>query len=134
MLRIVTASANADTTLPPLSARSRALQICRLARDYVDACLAAHALPAIVGICVSLAVSERTLVYAFQAYVGISPQTYLRRCRLNRVRTMLLAGNQTTTTVTQAAMQMGFLHLGRFAGDYKQVFEETPKAALARCS
>ena len=134
VLRIVTATPNEDTTLPPLSARSRALQICRLARDYVDERLAAHALPTIVDICVSLAVSQRTLLYAFQTYVGMSPQTYLRLCRLNRVRTILLAGSPATTTVTQAAMQMGFLHFGRFAGDYKRIFGEMPKATLARCS
>ena len=133
VLRVVTATPNEEATLPPQAARSRALRICRLARDYVDERMAAHAVPAIVDICMSLAVSERTLLYAFQTYVGMSPQTYLRLCRLNRVRATLLAGNPQATTVTQAAMQMGFLHLGRFAGDYGQVFEETPEATLARC-
>ncbi len=133
VLRIVAANASDNTILPPLSARARALQICRMAREYVDERLAAHEMPTIVDICLSLAVSERTLLYAFHAYVGMSPQAYLRLCRLNHVRSTLLAGNP-TTTVTGAAMQMGFLHLSRFAGDYKQVFEETPKATLARRS
>ncbi|MGV8834056.1 MAG: helix-turn-helix domain-containing protein [Devosia sp.] len=132
-LRIVTATPDDDATPVPRAARSRALRICRMAREYVEERLAAHAVPTIVDICVALAVSERTLLYAFHDYVGMSPQTYLRRCRLNRVRAVLLAGSPQTVTVTQAAMQLGFLHLGRFAGDYRQVFEETPTATLARC-
>ncbi|WP_157973705.1 helix-turn-helix domain-containing protein [Tropicimonas sp. IMCC34043] len=134
VLRVLTASASDKTILSPLSARSRAVKICRMAREYVDERLAAHEMPTIVDICVSLSVSERALLYAFHSYVDMSPQAYLRLCRLNHVRTTLLAGNPTTTTVTHAAMQMGFLHLSRFAGDYRQVFEETPKVTLARRS
>lgn len=132
-LRIATATPDDAATRLPLAARSRALRICRLARSYVEERLADHAVSTIVDICISLAVSERTLLYAFHEYVGMSPQTYLRLVRLNRVRATLLAGNPQNTTVTQAAMQFGFLHLGRFAGDYKQVFEETPTTTLARC-
>ena len=116
----------------PSRARSRALRLGRLARDYVEAQFDAHALPTIVDICKTLAVSERALLYAFHDYVGLSPQAYLRRCRLNRVRTALLAARPQETTVTRVAMQFGFLHLGRFAGEYRQIFDELPGATLAR--
>ena len=122
-----------ETPTPPAPAtRSRALRLCRMARDYVEAELDAHAVPTIVDICMTLSVSERTLLYAFHDYVGMSPQAYLRRCRLNRVRTALLAAQPQDTTVTGVAMAFGFLHLGRFAGDYRQIFDESPGTTLAR--
>lgn len=131
-LRIATASSVDGTNSPPLAARFRAVQTCRLARDFVEEQLAGHVVPTIVDICMSLAVSKRALLYAFHDYVGMSPQAYLRRCRLNHVRATLLARGPQDTTVTQVAMQFGFLHLGRFAGDYKQTFEEPPGATLTR--
>jgi AraC-like DNA-binding protein len=133
-LRIVTASTQGDPAPLPFAARSRALHICRMARGFVEERFAEHKVPTIVDICVSIGVSERTLQYAFHEHVGMSPLAYLRRCRLNRVRSALLAADAKSTTVTQVAMQFGFLHLGRFAGDYKQVFEEAPMATLARCA
>ena len=131
-LRIAAAGSGDGTTSLPLAARSRALRTCRLARDFVEEQLAGHVVPTVVDICMSLAVSERALLYAFHDYVGMSPQSYLRRCRLNQVRATLLANGPQDTTVTQVAMQFGFLHLGRFAGDYKQIFEESPGATLTR--
>ncbi|WP_048646996.1 helix-turn-helix domain-containing protein [Nitratireductor soli] len=131
-----TASATTQDDAKPLSraARSRALRTCRMARSYVEARFAEHKVPTIVDICVSIGVCERTLQYAFHEYVGMSPLAYLRLCRLNRARSALRAADAKSTTVTRIAMQFGFLHLGRFAGEYKQVFEETPTATLARCA
>ncbi|UJQ94880.1 helix-turn-helix domain-containing protein [Mariluticola halotolerans] len=132
-LRTATAHSVDGKISAPLAARTRAVRICRLARDFVEEQLANHAVPTVVDICMTLAVSERALLYAFHDYVGMSPQAYLRRCRLNQVRATLLARSPQNTTVTQVAMQFGFLHLGRFAGDYKQIFEESPAATLKRC-
>lgn len=61
----------------------------------------------------------------------MSPVAYLRICRLNRVRTTLAASDPQETTITNVAMRFGFLHLGRFAGDYKRMFGETPSETLA---
>lgn len=118
-----------DAPRPP--SRVRALRICTASRDVVAARFEAGALPTVVDICAAVGVCERTLQYAFRDYVGMSPLAYLRLCRLNRARATLLAASPATTTVTQVAMQFGFLHLGRFAGDYKRVFEQTPSVTLA---
>ncbi|KKB84372.1 hypothetical protein VW29_10420 [Devosia limi DSM 17137] len=131
-LRIATANAVDGTASLPRAARSRAVRTCRLAREFVEQQLACHAVPSVVDICLSLAVSERALLYAFHDCVGMSPQAYLRCCRLNQARAALLARDPRDTTVTQVAMQFGFLHLGRFAGDYKRIFEESPAATLTR--
>lgn len=117
--------------LPPSGERSRAFQVCRAARGYVEDRLAADAVPTIVDICRELAVSERSLQYAFRAYVNMSPLAYLRLCRLNRVRATLRASDPLSTTVTAVAMRFGFMHLGRFAAEYRRMFEEAPSATLA---
>ncbi|WP_417669264.1 helix-turn-helix domain-containing protein [Roseibium sp.] len=116
---------------PSFNERLRALQIGRKARAFVDDRLEADEPPTVVDICTAIGVSERTLRYAFQEYVGLSPLAYLRACRLNRVRAVLAASDPRETTVTQVAMRFGFLHLGRFAGDYKRMFGVMPSNTLA---
>lgn len=120
-----------DGVAPAFNERVQALQIGRRARGFVDDRLDADALPSVVDICTELGVSERTLRYAFREYVGLSPVAYLRACRLNRVRAVLAASDPQETKITQVAMRFGFLHLGRFAGDYKQMFGEMPSETLA---
>lgn len=130
ILQVATVSPPHDSRPPPLE-RARAVHICRMARAFVDECLAVDVVPTIVDICTTVGVSERSLQYAFRAYVDLSPVAYLRLCRLNRVRTTLRTSAPQTTTVTAVAMRFGFLHLGRFAQDYRQVFDESPSTTLA---
>ena len=120
-----------DGVAPSFNERLRALQIGRMARTFVDDRLGADELPTIVDICAALGVSERTLRYAFQEYVGLPPTAYLRACRLNKVRAVLAASDPLETTITQVAMHYGFLHLGRFSSDYKRMFGILPSETLA---
>jgi len=73
----------------------------------------------------------RTLQKHFQDHRGVSPMRYLRTARLARVREALLkagdAGN-----VTDLAMTWGFSHLGRFAGEYRRHFGESPSETWRR--
>lgn len=130
VLQIATATQPNDSRPSPTE-RVRALHICQMARAFVEASLDADTVPTIVDICTTLSVSERSLQYAFRSYVDMSPLVYLRLRRLNRVRATLRAADPQTTTVTVVAMRFGFLHLGRFALDYKQLFGERPSATLA---
>ena len=131
-LQIATARPEDDAnTGPSFSERSRALQIGRTARGFVEDRLDQNVLPTIVDICASLGVSERTLQSAFRASTGVSPSTYLRRSRLNRVHEALASSDPQGTTTTRVATRFGFLHLSRFSGDYHQMFGETPSATLA---
>jgi AraC family ethanolamine operon transcriptional activator len=118
-------------SLPSSRERSRAFHVCRAARDFVEDRLAADVVPTIVDICRLLGVSERTLQYAFRSYVDMSPLAYLRLCRLNQVRASLRASDPLATTVTAVAMRFGFMHLGRFAIEYRRMFGEAPSATLA---
>ena len=74
-------------------------------------------------------VSARSLQYTFRRHRGCSPMEFLRRIRLERVRDELLHPIH-DTTVTSAAMRWGFLHLGRFAAEYRARFNESPSATL----
>jgi AraC family ethanolamine operon transcriptional activator len=127
----VVATTRPEELRPSALERSRAFLICQKARAFVEDSLAADVLPGILDVCAAVGVSERTLQYAFRAYVDMSPLAYLRSCRLNRVRAVLRASDRHATTVTEVATRFGFLHLGRFSVDYRRVFEESPSATLA---
>jgi AraC family ethanolamine operon transcriptional activator len=128
---LMAVSPGASASEPPSMERARAFHVCKAARAFVDESLAADLVPTIVDICITVGVSERTLQYAFRAYVHMSPLAYLRMCRLNRVRETLLASDPQATTVTAVAMCFGFLHLGRFSLEYKRAFDEAPSTTLA---
>jgi len=115
------------------AARARAFAVCSLARAYIESCVESDRLPTIVDICMATGVSQRRLQYAFHEYIGMSPNAYLRLLRLNRARAALAAASPRQTTVTRVAMQHGFLHFGRFSGDYRRIFGETPSVTLAAC-
>ncbi len=126
-----TVGSTSGNALPHARDRARAFDVCRKARALIADSLAAGFVPTIPEICTAVNVSERTLQYAFRRYVGMTPLAYLRVCRLNRVRSELLALGA-ETTVTTVALRYGFLHLGRFASDYKRLFGESPSRELAR--
>ena len=75
-------------------------------------------------------VTSRTLQYAFRQHLGCTPSDYLRRVRLDMARQVLRDG--TSPTVGDAAARFGFFNPGRFAKDYRQVFDENPRQTLHR--
>lgn len=77
-------------------------------------------------------VTLRTLQYAFRKHLGCTPQDYLRRVRLDLARRSMREG--TSTSVSDAAASHGFFNPGRFASDYRQVFDENPAQTLDRSS
>ncbi len=95
--------------------------------DYLQSF--ASNLPSIPDLCVVADLSERSLEYGFREYLGITPIKYLKIIRLNGVRETLLT-NQTSLLVSEAALQWGFLELGRFASDYRQLFGELPSQTI----
>ena len=74
-------------------------------------------------------VSARALQKAFQRAGQPPPMTYLRRLRLLKARAELAAIAR-TNTVTAVATHWGFLHLSRFAEQYRQLFGESPSETL----
>ena len=88
--------------------------------------------PYLAELCAEAHVSERTLQYAFQDVLGMSPLTYLIRLRLHRARDDLRKGDGDSTTVTDVAMNWGFWHFGEFSRSYKNCFGETPSQTLGQ--
>ena len=83
-------------------------------------------------LCQAGRVSERTLRYAFNHVLGMSPVAYLSRVRLHRVHRTLKNAAPGSTTVTAEAMHWGFWHGGEFSKAYKECFEESPSDTLSR--
>ncbi len=76
-------------------------------------------------------VSVRTVYRASARQLGGPPMARLRLSRLRQVRRQLLAGAP-GETVTSAATDNGFFHLGRFSASYRQQFGESPSETLRR--
>jgi transcriptional regulator GlxA family with amidase domain len=86
----------------------------------------------ISDLCQCAGVSRRTLEYAFQEQLGMSPVRYLRLRRLHAVRHELMLAQNNDRTVTEVAIKNGFVDLGRFAQSYFTRFGEHPSQTLRR--
>ncbi|MFC5610229.1 helix-turn-helix domain-containing protein [Variovorax soli] len=111
---------------PGAAARRRILL---RARDYMAA--HAHEPVSVPQLCAAVGASRRTLQYAFEDALGLSPIHYLRLMRLNRVHIELLRG-PADDTVGDVAARWGFWHLPRFAAEYRTLFGELPSQTRKR--
>ncbi len=71
-------------------------------------------------------VSVRALQEGFRRHVGMTPTSYVRR----RAHRDLRSADPAHASVASIARRWGFTHLGRFAGTYKVVYDETPLQTL----
>jgi len=76
-------------------------------------------------------VSGRALYDGFKQFRETSPMAYLRSVRMRRAREDLLKGAE-TDTVSTIATRWGFFEFGRFAGQYRRLYGETPSETLRR--
>jgi AraC family ethanolamine operon transcriptional activator len=103
---------------------SNRARVVRRAEDYLRAHLGDPL--SMFDLCRELAISERTLHYAFQEVRGLSPMAYFKARRLNAVRQELKVAAADTTTVREIAQRWGFWHSGEFAAVYSRLFGELP--------
>ena len=75
-------------------------------------------------------VEYRTLLRAFQRYLQITPKRYLKLRQLNLVRRALNA--QEASSATDIMAGFGVTEFGRFANEYKRLFDELPSETLRR--
>lgn len=81
-------------------------------------------------ICFKLGLSRRSLHRAFHEVFGMGPVTFLRHKRLCAVHSALRESAPGRTTVTETALQQGFIELGRFSQYYRTLFGEYPSQTL----
>lgn len=76
-------------------------------------------------------VSIRALQLAFRRHLDTTPMGYLRRVRLDRVRSDLREATAASgVTVTQLAARWGFADPGSFSAHYRRAYGESPRVTL----
>lgn len=84
------------------------------------------------ALAIQAGVSLRSLYGLFERHLGVTPKLYVRQRRLERIHACLKDPNCTVRSLTEIAMDHGFLHLGRFSESYRQRFGELPSDTLKR--
>jgi AraC-like DNA-binding protein len=100
------------------------------ARDYIHAHLDRPI--AIDDLVKAAFASRRTLYRAFAETLGETPQSYILKLRLNRIRHDLATPEEALRTVTVVSNQWGIAELGRLSARYREQFGELPRETLAR--
>lgn len=86
------------------------------------------------GIAAAAGASRRTLYRAFADIVDETPQAYVRRLRLHRIRHDLAGDAERACTIALVANDWGMSDLGRMAGSYRELFGEKPSETLAKAA
>lgn len=76
-------------------------------------------------------ISIRTLYNYFAKYFSSTPKLYIKEEKLKKLRSDLVS-NSRFRSVTEVALEYGFMHLGRFSSEYKKMFGELPSETLKR--
>ena len=84
----------------------------------------------VMEIAKAVGASLRSLTVCCQEHLGMPPKAYLLLRRMHLAREALHASHPAETTVTDVATRYGFWQFGRFAGQYKSLFGETPSVTL----
>jgi AraC family ethanolamine operon transcriptional activator len=83
-------------------------------------------------LCNAAGVSERSLRYAFDELLGVSPSRYLSLLRLCTACRSLTLSDASRRSVKSVALSCGLWDLSRFADHYRRVFGELPRQTLMR--
>jgi AraC family ethanolamine operon transcriptional activator len=122
----------ADRTPPAKRALKNRFTIFHNTRKYINSRLGAPL--SLKAIAADAGVSPRTLDYAFQDCLGITPLAYIKARRLAAARRLLLNAIPQETRVHDIAEACGFKHMGHFARDYGLQFLELPSETLTKKS
>lgn len=75
--------------------------------------------------------SASRLAHLFRAQVGLSPQKYSERCRLNRAAELLRLGG---STVAEIATEVGFIDPFYFSNRFRKAYGISPRAFAKECN
>jgi AraC-like DNA-binding protein len=108
---------------PPSHVRAVDSRTLKRAIDFIEGNLQRPL--AIADIAEAAGVGPRALQIAFRREFGYSPLNYARRRRLAAVHHDLLT-NAGSLSIAEIAARWGFIHLGLFAQQYREVYGERP--------
>lgn len=129
LLHLQPSNYHTDFSAPPQPNKRGA--VVQAAMDYLDDHLAEHITMAAVA--ESVHMSVRAVQQGFHEQLGMSPMTYVRERRLERVHEELMDATPSDgVTVTAVAERWGFHHLGSFGGEYRKRWGESPSQTLRR--
>ena len=130
LIETMVASLSTPDAIEDSSSRRRHQNIMRHFRRVVqDHPLEALYLP---ELCAAVGVPHRTLHLCCTESLGMGPKRYLVLRRLNLAKQALLVADATRTTITEVAASLGFWNFGRFAVEYRSLFDESPSTTLRR--
>lgn len=115
-----------DTT----TAESAAPSAVRRANAFIE--LNADRAIGLAEIAAAARLSVRGLQAAYRRHGLATPMRQLKEARMRRARCELRAASSSDTTVTVVAGRWGFINIGRFTTDYRQMFGTTPGQDLAK--
>jgi transcriptional regulator GlxA family with amidase domain len=84
----------------------------------------------IAALCLATAVTGRVMRKAFHRVRGLPPHRCLRLLKLFQARQALASARNRSVTVTEIALALGFIELGRFSVEYRKTFGERPSETL----
>ena len=76
--------------------------------------------------------SVRSLYALFEKHMSTTPLRFIREQKLSRIQACLADPSCNVRSVTELALDYGFVHLGRFAEQYRKQFTELPSDTLKR--
>jgi AraC-like DNA-binding protein len=74
--------------------------------------------------------NHRMLQRHFRRVYGVTPQCWFRCMKLNAIHRELQRSSGTGERISDVAIRWGFLHLGRFSEEYRQLFGARPSDTL----
>jgi AraC-like DNA-binding protein len=116
--------------IPPHDARSGHGRIVTLSLEFIRENLEEPLY--ISAIARASCTSQATLYRAFHRVLDETPQSYVRKLRLNRIRHDLASDAEARCTIATIANRWGVTELGRLAGWYRDAFGELPSETRAR--
>jgi AraC-like DNA-binding protein len=130
MLRAMTHAMSADAEVANTIGDNSGIDSRRVVRTCVDYAESIGRIPSISELCLATHVSERRLRTAFTAEFDMPPSRFFRAWALEAAHRRLLQCDEKDHTVTSVATSLGFEHLGRFSGRYRETYRELPSATL----
>ncbi|WP_441002563.1 helix-turn-helix domain-containing protein [Pseudocolwellia agarivorans] len=124
-----------DYTDPKVTHLTTNLTIQKVVADITNYVKETSSYPLTISeLCKITGVGRRTLQYCFEHGFGISPIQYIRDCRLNEIRRILLNSEDKDIIIADLALDFGFYHIATFNSQYKHLFGETPSQTIKRSS